>query len=95
MSIAAVAAEVVLTYISEGVPFDIDDSMINPPTNLRHSQNDMPELAVQHPVSITQVPTFPPNVVNSALLCLEYWLTELLLRSLPRNEVRRRTELYH
>ncbi|KAF8731605.1 hypothetical protein AX14_004589 [Amanita brunnescens Koide BX004] len=37
----------------EGVPFDIDDAIINPPTALRHSQSDIPGLTEQHPIPLS------------------------------------------
>ncbi|KAF8621475.1 hypothetical protein AX15_007767 [Amanita polypyramis BW_CC] len=45
----------------EGVPFDVDDSMINPPTSL---QNGITGFAIQYPTSTTPAPVFLKNTLT-------------------------------
>ncbi|PFH50012.1 hypothetical protein AMATHDRAFT_75881 [Amanita thiersii Skay4041] len=43
----------------EGIPFDADDSVINPSTNSKHSQSDIPQVALQHASPVSSVPVSP------------------------------------
>ncbi|KAK2466594.1 hypothetical protein APHAL10511_000852 [Amanita phalloides] len=49
----------------EGVPFDKDDAIINPPTGLRHTQNGVPGLAIQHSLPTTPMSAPLTNTPNT------------------------------